>query len=435
MDDEPLSRSERAELERLRAEVAARKPHARSGRRGARWLGAVVVLVLAALIGMLSIVVVYARDQLLDTDRYVATVAPLAEDDDVRAAVSARVADTVNEKLDIESYVDQAMDAIQTRGAPERLDALAAPIASALEGFVADQVHAVVYSDRFAQLWTSANTTAHEAVAAILRGETSETLQVQGDTLYIDLGPLVEQVKSALVDRGLTIAERIPAVSVQFALIEVRGLANAQGAAELLDVLAWAMPLTAIALLLAGVYIAPNRRRALLIGAVLLAAAMLVLLIAVAVARTITLANLPEEVRSPEAVASVYDIVVRFLTAGAQTAIVVALIVALAAWLAGPGVGAAAIRRAASGLLDLAATGLARSGLPLGPVPAFLVRNRRALEWAAVALALVWLILWPHRGVSGALWVTLTLAAVVAVIEVLARTEQRKQMPLTAAHP
>jgi hypothetical protein len=433
VDYEPLSHHERAELERLRTEVAARKP--RSGRRGARWLGAAVVLVLAALIGMLSIVVIYARDQLLDTDRYVATVAPLAEDDDVRAAVSARVADAVNENLDIETYVDQAMDAIQTQGAPEALDALAAPIASALEGFVADQVHAVVYSDRFVQLWTNANATAHEAVAAILRGETSETLQVQGDTLYIDLGPLVEQVKSALVDRGLTIAERIPEVSVQFALIEVRGLANAQGAAELLEVLAWALPLTAIALLLAGVYIAPNRRRALLIGALLLAAAMVVLLIAVAVTRTITLANLPEEVRSPEAVASVYDIVVRFLTAGAQTTIVVALILALAAWLAGPGTGAMAIRGAMTGLLDLAAAGLSRSGLPLGPVPAFMTGNRRALEWTAVTLAIVWLILWPHRGVSGALWVTLTLAVVVAVIEVLARTGQRGRIPLTAAHP
>ncbi|WP_335992093.1 hypothetical protein [Glycomyces sp. MUSA5-2] len=433
MDEVPLSRSERAELERLRAEAAARRAGTRSGRRGARWVGASVVLVLAALIGMLSVVVLYGRDQLLDTDRYVATVAPLAQDDDVRAAVSDRVAEAVNEHLDIETYIDQAVDAIQTRGAPDALDALAAPIASAVDGFVDDQVRAVVYSDRFAQLWTGANATAHEAVAAILRGEASETLDVQGDMLYIDLGPLVEQVKNALVDRGLTIAERIPAVSVQFPLIEVRGLANAQGAAQLLDVLAWALPLTAIALLLAGVWIAPNRRRALLIGALLLAGAMAVLLIVVALARTITLANLPDEVRSPQAVASVYDIVVRFLTAGAQTAIVVALIVAVLAWLAGPGAAATAIRRAASKALDLTAEGLARTGLPLGPVPAFLSRNRRALEWVAVVLSLVWLILWPHRGASGALWITLALAVAVTVIEVLARTEDRTRPAAAAA--
>lgn len=432
--DESLSQSERAELERLRAESAARKTGAAHGRRhrGARWLGASVVLVLAALIGMLSVVVVYARDQLLDTDRYVETVAPLAKDADVRAAVATRVTDEVNKKLDLENYVNQAMDAIQTRGAPDALDALAAPITSAVEGFVGDQVHNIVYSDRFAQLWTNANATAHEAVAAILRGEHSDTLVVKGDTIYLDLGPLVDQVKTALVDKGLGIAGKLPEISVQFPLMEVRGLANAQGAAQLLETLAWVLPLTAIVLLVAGVYLAPNRRRALLIGALLLAGAMALLLVGVAVARTITLANLPKDVHSPEAVASTYDIVVRFLTAGAQTVIVVALIIALAAWLAGPGTAATAIRHAGSRVLDMTASGLVRTGLPLGPVPGFVSRSRRGLEWIAVVLALVWLILWPHRGISGALWVTFTLALVLIVIEVLARADGRTRL---AAEP
>lgn len=432
--DESLSQSERAELERLRAESAARKTvaaHGR-GRRGARWFGASVVLVLAALIGMLSVVVIYGRDQLLDTDRYVQTVAPLAKDADVRAAVATRVTDEVNKKLDLETYVNQAMDAIQTRGAPDSLNALAPPITSALEGFVDDQVHKIVYSDRFAQLWTNANAAAHEAVAAILRGETPDALLVKGDTLYIDLGPLIDQVKTALVDKGLGIAGKLPEISVQFPLMEVRGLANAQGAAQLLETLAWALPLTAIVLLLAGIYLAPNRRRALLIGALLLAGAMVLLLVAVAVARTITLANLPKEVKSPEAVASTYDIVVRFLIAGAQTMIVVSLIIALAAWLAGPGTAATAMRHTGSRVLDMTASGLVRTGLPLGPVPGFVSRSRPVLEWIAVVLALVWLILWPHRGIAGALWIALTLALALIVIEVLARADGRTRL---AAEP
>ncbi|GAA2259321.1 hypothetical protein GCM10009853_010380 [Glycomyces scopariae] len=423
MADMPLSQAERAELERLRAE-AVRGPG--RGRRGARWFGSTLLLILAALLAVASVVVLYARDQLLDTDRYVATVAPLAEDPEIRAAVADRVGEAVNERLDVEGYVARALDAIQTEGAPEALDALAGPVAAAVEGFVDDQVHTVVYSDRFAQLWTNANTTAHEAVAAILRGEASESLQLQGDTVYLDLGPLVEQVKDLLVARGLTIAERLPQVSVQFPLVEVKGIANAQGAAALLDVLRWVLPLAAIALLLAGVLLAPGRRRALLVGALLLAAAMALLLAGAAVARTAALANLPEDVRSPQAVAAVYDIVTRFLLAGAQTVIVAALVVAVAAWLAGPGRAATAIRGAAALLLDLAAAGLVRTGLPLGPVPGAAARSRRTLEAVAVAAAVVWLILWPHRGVEGTLWVAFTLMVVVAVIEVLARADRRR---------
>ena len=88
-----LPEADRAELQRLRAEVAQLRASqtgragragrsGRSGRAGrsGRWAGAVTLLLVAVLLGIASIVAVFARNQLLDTDRYVATVAPLARD-------------------------------------------------------------------------------------------------------------------------------------------------------------------------------------------------------------------------------------------------------------------------------------------------------------------------------------------------------------------
>ncbi|THV42803.1 hypothetical protein [Glycomyces buryatensis] len=427
MDVDPLSDGERAELERLRAERAAAKDGARvPGRRGARWAGSTLVMSLAALLALVSAVVVFARDEVLDTDRYVQTVAPLAEHPDVREAIETRLSTTINEKMDLRALTTEAIDSIQVRSdadALARLDLLAAPIASAVEGFVGDQVHTVVYSDRFAQLWENANETAHRGIAAILRGTETETLALDGDMLYIELGPVIEEVKSLLVARGLTIAERMPEFSVQFPLMEIRGLANAQGMASLLSTLAWVLPLAALALLAVGVYIAPNRRRALVIGSLLFGVAMVVLIVAVAVGRAVTLSNLPETVHSPQAVAAVYDIMVRFLTASAQTMLVLALLVAIAAWLAGPGAFASALRGGLTQLRDAAASGLSRSGLQLGPAARFAARNRRPLEAAAAALGLLWLILWSHRGMEGTLWVAATVALAVIVIEVLGRVE------------
>jgi hypothetical protein len=422
MTDAPLNESERAELERLRAAQTRAPAAARPRHRGGRWAASAIALVLAALTVLASVVVVYARDELLDTDRYVASVAPLAEDPEIRAAVADRIATTINEQLELEQLIDDVVKALQDQGAPEVLDTLAAPLASAVEGFVADQVRTIVYSDRFEQLWITLNAIVHREVAALLQGTQSELLSLDGDMLYLDLGPIVDEVKTLLVDRGLTIAERLPDVSVQFPLIEVQGIANAQGLASLLETLAWALPLAAFVLLAIGVYAAPNRRRALLIGALLFAAAMVVLLAGVAVARTIALASLPETVRSPQAVAAVFDIVIRFLVAGAQTIMVLALIVALAAWLSGPGALASGLRRGGVRTLDAAGRGLARSGLPLQTAARFTARSRRAMRVAVLALALLWLVLWPRRGIEGVLWITATAVVAIAVIEILART-------------
>jgi hypothetical protein len=128
----------------------------------------------------------------------------------------------------------------------------------------------------------------------------------------------------------------------------------------------------------------------------------------------------------------VFDIVIRFLVAGAQTIMVLALIVALAAWLAGPGALASGLRRGGVRTLDAAGRGLARSGLPLQAAARFTARSRRAIEVAVLALALLWLVLWPHRGIEGVLWITATAVVAIAVIEILARTAAG---PVDAAVP
>ena len=74
-----------------------------------------------------------------------------------------------------------------------------------------------------------------------------------------------------------------------------------------LNTAAWLLPLFALALLLAGVVVAPNRRRGLLVGSVMFAVAMLVLLGVLAGVRTYYLNNLPDTVQTPDAVAAVYD--------------------------------------------------------------------------------------------------------------------------------
>ncbi|MDJ0109262.1 hypothetical protein QM646_22755, partial [Rhodococcus erythropolis] len=88
-NDGPLQEDERAELARLRQEVATLReqtPSARETtveqvsrppRHGLRWTAVAILLVLVALLAVLSVTTRFTRSQILDTDRYVSTVAPL----------------------------------------------------------------------------------------------------------------------------------------------------------------------------------------------------------------------------------------------------------------------------------------------------------------------------------------------------------------------
>jgi uncharacterized membrane protein YhaH (DUF805 family) len=95
-----LTEPERAELERLRREVAELRESAGiSGSAPSRGVGrtrlqlvtAVTLVILASLVAPLAVGARYVHDQLLDTDRYVALVAPLAEEPEVREVITEQL--------------------------------------------------------------------------------------------------------------------------------------------------------------------------------------------------------------------------------------------------------------------------------------------------------------------------------------------------------
>lgn len=416
MADAALNRAERAELERLRAQTAPGR-----GRRGARWAGSVALLVLAAVVLLLASVTVFARNEILNTERFVANVEPLYKDDEVRAAVAARVTGAVDKALDTDKLVAEAIDAVQTKGGPEVLDRLAVPLASGIDSFIDKQVTAVVYSDQFTELWREATLRAHTSLVALLNGDGGGALSLDGSDLVLDLGPLVERVKDRMVEAGFALAERIPAVSVNFTIAESETFPKLRVAASLLDAASWILPIAGLALLAAGVAVAPDRRRGLLIGALCLAVGMLLLSAGLTIGRGAYLAGLGDSVQSQQAAVNVYDTVTRFLKGAAETITVLALIVALACWVTGPGRAPTALRRLGATGRDATARALAGAGVSFGRFGTALHRNRRAVEIALVVAGLLWIVLWRHPGVSGVVTVAIVVAALVLVVEIIGR--------------
>jgi hypothetical protein len=434
--DPELIGEERAELERLRAEVARlratapagapERPPGRPPGRG-RWRAVVasLLIVVGCVLAPLSAVAVWTRNQVTDTERYIATVSPLASDPAIQAAVADQITAKVFSYIDIQGLTTQALDALAERGLPPRLadqlQAFAVPIANGVRSFTRDQVGKVVQSDAFADAWIQANRVAHDALVKALTGEGGGAVTVENDTVSVNLAPFIETVKQRLVDGGFTVAARVPAVDASFVLFQSDDIPRARTAFNLLNTLGVWLPVVALVLLGIGVYVARDHRRALVAAALGVAAGMVLLALGLAVFRSVYLDAVPATVLPHDAAAVAYDTIVRFLRAGLRTVLVLALVVAAGAFLSGQSVTAVRTRQGVAGAIGWLAGGAERAGLRTGPVGTWVDANKRALRVAAVAVAALALVFWGRPTGKVVLGLTLALLAALAVIEFLAR--------------
>jgi hypothetical protein len=441
-----LSAAERAELEQLRAEVRQLRaggspvdgdiPPPRVARRRTwpRSLVAYVLIGLAALLAPLAVVSVWARGQVSDTDRYVETVAPLASDPAVQAAVTTQLTNTVFQYLDVEGLTSQAVDALASSGrlppaVASRLDALVVPISNGVYNFAEGQVGNLVRSQAFADAWATANRSAHQSLVAALRGETGGAVEVSDTTVSVNLATFITAVKQRLIERGFTLAERIPAVNAQFTIFESADLGKIQQGYRLLDTLGFWLPFVVLGLIGIGVYVAPGHRRALIVAGLAVTAGMLLVAVLLALARQRYLNAVPPDRLPRDAAAVLFDTVVRFLREGLRAIALVGLALALGAFLTGRSVTATAVRGLCTRAAEAIRLGLSRLGLRMGGVTARVAPRAGTLRAVAVAIAIVVLIVPAYLTPVTVLWVLAALLAVLLVIAVLAAPEPPPRAP------
>jgi hypothetical protein len=441
-EDTALSMEERTELERLRAEVAtlrtqaqglggkAGRPAAVGGRQRWRTLVATLLIVVGCVLAPLSVAAIWTRNQVTNTDRYIATVTPLASDPAIQAAIADQITAQVFNYIDIQALTTQVTDAlsarVEGRGLPPEataaLQGLAGPIANGVQSFTRTQVGRVVESDAFADAWVQANRVAHAELVAALTGEGGGSVTVENDTVSINLAAFIQTVKQRLVDSGFTLAARIPEVNASFVLFQSEDVTKVRSGFNLLNTLGIWLPIIALVLLGIGVYVAKDHRRALIGAALGVAAGMVVLALGLAVFRSIYLDAVPATVLPHDAAAVLYDTIVRFLRLGLRTILVLALVVAAGAFLSGRSVTAVRTRQGLSNAIGWASGGAQRAGFSTGPVGTWVGANIRALRITAVAAAALALVFWGRPTGKVVLGLTIALLVVLAVIEFLGRS-------------
>jgi hypothetical protein len=274
----------------------------------------------------------------------------------------------------------------------------------------------IVQSDQFETLWDEANRRAHKRVVALLQGKGTDTVQTKNGEIVLDLAPLIDEVRQRLDDRGISLFDDldIKRVDRQIVIFSSEDLRRAQSAVDLLNTLAWWLPIITVVLFALAIALSGNRRRTILRGSLGAALAVGLVLTAFNLGRTAYLDALPERVNRGAA-EDLYDQLLSFLRTSLRTAFVFALVVALAAWLSGPGRVPARIRQ-------LVGRGVDRTGegAPTG-AGAFVALHRNVLRVLVVALGLIVLMALAHPSPGSVLVVAVMVLVGLLVIEVLGR--------------
>jgi hypothetical protein len=395
--------------------VPVQAPAAERPSRG-RSVAVVICLVLAALLTTPAAVAYWGQRTLNDTTRYVNTVGPLINSPEVQNAIATKVTDAIDKQVDIEALLNDVFAGVITDR--PRLQRLVGPLSGAINSLVDRQVREFIASDQFADLWTAANTRLQQSLQRVLTGDQSGAISLQGDQVVLDVSDVIDQVKQRLVDRGLTIVQRVPIPDVDKQIV----LLEAPQLKQLRTIYAFANPLAQwLIVLVAGLYLVAlvlARRRprmTVIIGAVLAANALL-LALALAVGRQLFIDALAGTTFGPASTVF-YDTLLAYLERGRQVFFWLGLILVAVGWFAGPNKYGSAVRGGVT--VGLENIGGSMADGPVGGAGRWVAANARWLR-AAVGLLGVVVLLWGNDiSQSRLFWSVALVVGLLAVVQVL----------------
>ncbi len=372
-----------------------------------RKVAVALLLVIASILLPLSALAVWTRNTLIDTDQYVDTVGPLARNPAIIDAAARNISDSLISSTDVEGRIKDAL--------PKRAQFIAGPVSDSLEGLVNRLAVKALSSDQFQTVWERANRRAHGQVVDVLTGNGGKSVTTANGEVVVNLSPVVDRVKKRLNDLGVDVFNDVQAerISPRLVLFQSDELEQAQGLTNLLQKGAVVLPIVTLVLFAAAIALSRRRRKTVLHAGIGIAVGMLVILTAFNVGRTFYLDAVKSANR--DAAAAVYDQVLSFLRLGARTIFVVGILIALGAWLAGPGSLATRLRAMTRGGANrqLATEGFA----------GWVAHARTGLRIAYVVLGAIVLVTWNHPKPLTVLVIALLVLIAMAVTEIVSRVD------------
>ncbi len=353
------------------------------------------ILVVATLLGLVSVLSIWVKRQALETDTWTSTSTKLLKNHAVNEALSAYMVETLYENVDVQGELAGAL--------PPAAKPLAGPAAAGLRTLAGKLASEALSRPRVQALWAEANRNAHALFLEVIEGG-GDTLSTEGGAVTLELGPIVERLGAQL---GVDVASKLPPEAAEIQLLESDQLSTAQDAVNALKGLSLILPLITLALYALAIYLARGWRREavrawgiswMLIG--------LLVLIIRSVAGEALVGSLSGSESVEPAVSAVWDIATSLLRNGGIAMFAYGLVIFGGAVLAGPLGFAKRARRSLAPLL-----------------------RDRVSAYAAAAFVVLLLLWWgPTEGFRRPLPLLVLLALFIAGIEAL-RGQTLREFP------
>jgi hypothetical protein len=354
------------------------------------------LIVLASVIGLISVLAVWTDRQMLDNQAWNDATKKAIADPAVQDALSVYLVNQLYDNVDVSGQLEQKL--------PPNVKPLAGPISAALRQPTANGIEFLLARPRVQQLFVNASAVAHEKLVNVLENKTGFGISTGGGVVTLDLHELIVELGQEL---GISSAalDKVPADVGVITLMDSDQLSTAQTAVHALQLASAWLAVLVFALFALAIYLARGSRRARLrdVGWAFVLIGLLVL-IARRLGGNWVIGSLvdPQFERSGNRLWSIWTEV---LGHTGRALVFYGLVVVIGAALAGPTRAAVATRRSLA--------------------PAF--RDRPAIVWGAVAGAYLLLVLWaPTYALTRPLWILVFGILIAVGVELLSRQSQRE---------
>jgi hypothetical protein len=363
------------------------------------------LIVLASLLALVSALTVWSKQQLLDTDKFTSSSAKLLANDQIRATLSNRLVDLLEQRVDVESELEAKL--------PPRAKPAAPAIAAAIQNSAGQVINTFLGTAQAQAIWEQVNRRAHTALVNVLEGKDAGRVSTANGNVVLDLRPMIKQIAERL-GVGDRLKQRAPPDAGEIVLLKSDQLDAAQKGVRVLNALSSWLWFAVVALLALAVYLAHGTRRTMLeaVGVSLLIVGVLLLIIRRFVGNAIVDSLVNTESSKP-AVHAMWLIETDLLRDIALALVFYGLFALIAGIVAGPSRGAVALRR--------------------GLAPTW--RQRPVLVWIGATVLFLLFIAWGPSGGGRRLLGVLILAALLALGLEVWRRQTLREFPESAEAP
>jgi hypothetical protein len=317
---------------------APNAPAARSNAPAAGWHRWVpwILVVLAAVIGLVAALNIWVKRQALDTNNFTNASVQLLQDPQVRTALSTYMVDQLYQNVDVTAELEKEL--------PPQIKGVAAPLAGALRQLLVRAAETLLERPRVQEAWKQAVYRAHTLFIAVLDGK-RQILQNTNGNVVLNLRPIVAQLgqQGGIVGK---VAQNLPPDAGQITLMKGNQLKTARTAVKVIRFLSYFLFFLVLAIYALAVYLARGRRRTVLmgVGASVFVVGLIVLIVRRFAGNYLVDALSSNTINKP-AVGVVWAVETQLLRNVGINILIYGFFVVLAAWIAGPSRPARWLRR------------------------------------------------------------------------------------------